>query len=217
MIPIVPEEVFEFNPEYQTSFDGEVLIIDNWYKNPEKICSLLENIPAPRWKSGPNSRNWIDYYDCRPTIQSFFYSKKIYEPFQELMMNINKHFFKDNYKNIKMQSDFFHFNAYKNIKKNVPNNFQFFPHQDYEFNCVVYLDKICSGGTAIYPDMDNIPNNEHENVLYDVSKFSKIIIPSKFNRAVIFKGEKFHGGYIENHNDYLNDWRINHVMFFDSI
>jgi len=108
------------------------------------------------------------------------------------------------------------FNYFKNNKKNVSNNFQHFPHIDNYYNALVYLDKICSGGTAIY-DMPSIVNTEQYNLLYDISNYSKRVIKAIPNRLVIFNGRQMHGGYIEDHNKYVNNWRFNQVLFFRQV
>jgi hypothetical protein len=88
------------------------------------------------------------------------------------------------------------------------------PHVDYYLNCIIYLDKICSGGTAIY-DIKNLDNHEHLNLLYDVSNVPFKLIQAKPNRLVLFNGDRFHGGYISDHTMYETNWRINQVVFFD--
>jgi hypothetical protein len=217
MIPIIVEDLFEINKNYTSSFNNEIIIIDNWYKNPEEIIKVLENIPAPRWKNSKNSKNWIDYYDCRPIIHSYWNNEKIYDPAKEIVFNINKYFFKGSKNNFNLITMPFEFNAYKNIKKNIPNRFQHFPHSEGNiFNCIIYLDKISSGGTAFY-EIDSLENKEDDNLLFDVSNLEKSVVPAKFNRAVIFNGKKYHGGYIEDHSKYLNAWRINQVLFFEPV
>jgi len=209
-LPIIPEELFQVNPDYKvTSFDGDCLIIDDFYKNYEEIHSVLISMPVPRWKTSSTSRNFIDYYDCRPVINNPCPQEGYFNYLKTLGSFLR--YFKDTsvYEEDSMN---YTFNYYKNIKTNVSNSLQHMPHIDMAYNVIVYLDKICSGGTALY----NIPapvNTESENLLYDVSNVEKVVINAVPNRLVMFRGNKTHGGYIEDHTKYENDWRINQVKF----
>jgi len=40
------------------------------------------------------------------------------------------------------------------------------------------------------------------------------IIPHKFNRCVIFPGNRMHGAYIDDYNKYKDNWRFTQVTFF---
>jgi hypothetical protein len=208
MNPIIPEDIFEWNPNHTFSFENGVVICDNWYRYPERIEELFSNFPAPRGKYSKTSKNWVDYYDCRPMIPCHFPSKSL-EPL-EVIAEILRECFVDSLYDL--TTEIYEFNAYKNIRRGVSNNLQHHPHIDDDvFNCIVYLDRVESGGTAIY-DMERIPLNEEHDILYDVSEIPKRVIPAKFNRMVMFDGNIMHGGYIENHDAYIDNWRINHAM-----
>ena len=43
----------------------KVVIIDNFYKEPERVRELLLNTPSPNWRMAGKTRNFKDYYDCR--------------------------------------------------------------------------------------------------------------------------------------------------------
>jgi hypothetical protein len=210
IFPFISECLFDINPNFKLNFIDGVIIIDDWYLNYEGIYNVLINMPVARWKSNINSKNFIDYYDCRPIFP--IHEHKISVQGSELI----KSFITDLYKTNKVieRVNPTEFNYYKNIKLDIDSNMQHFPHIDYEYNAIVYLDKICSGGTAIY-DLAHIKNTESFNLLYNVSNIPKKIIQAFPNRLVIFEGKKMHGGYIENHNKYTKDWRINQIMFFD--
>ena len=212
--PVILDELFEVNNKREViSFDNDVLIIDNWYKNYEDIYNFLSHTYAPRWKYVPESRNFIDYYDCRLLI----INQQSSLPYMERMRNIFKSLFKEYYKDYShfvYDSRSLEFNIYKNIKRDVSNNLQHFPHRDTKYNVIVYLDKVCSGGTSIY-DIEHIEDTEHFNILFDASNISKSIIPAIPNRCVIFHGNNYHGGYIEDHNKYVEDWRINQTLFIN--
>ena len=219
-IPVVPEDLLEIGDYKVTYHDKNVLVVDDWYKNFDILHSLLQNIVLPRWKWSPTGRNFIDYYDCRPIINcNFADSRKIKKYFDEISNLILKYFPE---KKIKVEVDLLRshlleFNFFKHMRKDVNAKYQHYPHTDYRFNCIVYIDKICSGGTAFYPEMtnENIRGLESENLLYDVSELKKNVIQSVPNRMILFDGKIFHGGYIENHNEYVDNWRINQVTLID--
>ena len=80
-------------------------------------------------------------------------------------------------------------------------------------NILVYLDKVEDGGTAVY-ESAWIPNREGEGLLQPVE--GTWICPmsfDKFNRCVMFTGNKMHGAYINDYNKYKDDWRLSQVFF----
>lgn len=220
IMPFIVEDVFEVSDKLTARYENGIIIVDNFYKNFEKIHTVLQNMPVPNWKISPISRNFKDYYDCRPMILNgnagFVNSmhqnnttKKVFEIANDLMEESLTA--KGNIQHFNLE-----FNYFKHINLPKSNDIQFHPHCDSPMAAIIYLDKVCSGGTALYHDLNpsEIPNLEHNNVMYDISKLKKQIIPAKPNRLIIFPGSIMHGGYIEDHSEYLNDWRINQVMFF---
>lgn len=212
--PFIVDQLFEINEELGIAFIDDVIYIDNFYKNYEKIYELLNNTPVPNWKISPNSKNFVDYYDCFFGIDNTYCSEKYVNGIMKIGGLISQ-FFKEE-KKITPRSSNFNFNIFKNITHNRSNDLQHFPHIDYAYNAIIYIDKICSGGTALYPDIERLHNTEQIDLFYDTSKINKKIIRAKPNRLAIFKGEQYHGGYIEDHNAYTGEnWRINQVMFFE--
>lgn len=209
--PFIPEDIFELNDNLQPQFDGEVIIIDNIFKNFEELTKVCYNLPVENWKSSPISRNFKDYYDCRPVFNNFFPNEiKINKRLNTLTSLIN-YYYKPSYK-IGF-SKRFEFNYFKNKRLNQSSNLQYFPHKDNSHNCIFYIDPYENGGTALYED-SYIEGREEDNLFYDISNLKiKKLISSKPNRCAIFPGDILHGGYINNHNIYYKDWRINMVHF----
>ena len=60
-----------------------------------------------------------------------------------------------------------------------------------------------------------IPNREGEGLLQPVEETMDLsyVIPRKFNRCVMFTGNKMHGAYINDYNKYKDDWRLSQVFF----
>jgi hypothetical protein len=215
IFPFDCEDLFELNDNLQPYFDGEVIVIDDIFKNFKDILDICYNLPVEKWKISPNSRNFIDYYDCRPKFENFYPNKEKIDKRLKTLFSITDYFF--NLKG-KVNSDkSFVFNYFKNLKLNVSNNFQHYPHRDKYYNCIIYIDPFKNGGTALY-ESQNIKNDEHINLLYDISKLKiKKQIQSIPNRCAIFPGNILHGGYIKDHNIYYYNWRINLTHFFNNI
>lgn len=212
-LPFVGEGLFDINPNITVTGNKNVVIVDNWYLKYEELYNVLNNTPVARWKWVEGSRNFIDYYDCRPVFP--LNSLAISRQGAFIIKDIIKNYFRET-SEFDLSNHIAEFNFYKNIKKDISKDLQHFPHSDRDYNALVYLDKICSGGTALY-DMPLIKNEEQFNLLHDVSNYSKKIIKAAPNRLVIFNGRQMHGGYIEDHNKYINDWRFNQVMFFSRV
>ena len=66
---IVLDELYKFSEKFDATFDGEVLTIDNFYQDPEKLYDHISNRDYPMWKytTERNTRNGQDYMDCRIT------------------------------------------------------------------------------------------------------------------------------------------------------
>ena len=223
MKPYITEELWKLSPHLEPRFDEQtqVVTIDNFFANAEDIHEHLSTRPVPMWKynSERDSRNGIDYNDCR-VVDFVGHPTRLYENSIETMKQICRRYWnKANY----------HCNS--NIEVNcfqplavTDNKYQHYPHTDSELataddmstlNLIVYLDKIEDGGTAVYGG-EWIWNAEHQNLLYPVEELFTIdhIIPAKFNRCVIFPGNRLHGAYINDYSKYKDTWRYSYVRFF---
>ena len=60
---------------------------------------------------------------------------------------------------------------------------------------------------------------EHQGLLQPVEEMMdlKHVIPAKFNRCVLFTGNKMHGAYINDYNKYKEEFRMSQVLFFHPI
>ena len=75
IVPFIPGDLFELNSNLKPRFDGEVLIIDNIFKNYQNVLDICHNMPVEQWKTNSNSRNFKDYYDCRPIFQNHSFNE----------------------------------------------------------------------------------------------------------------------------------------------
>ena len=176
--------------------------ISNFYKHAEDIHQMFENSWFPNWKINEQSRNFKDYYDCRNEMAIFSDEK-------------SNTFFKNLFKNSSLSCSVLGKHAFTWI--NTPSNyFQFPPHYDNSFNVLVYMDKINSGGTAFYEgELSKTTDYESTDMRFDIKNYDKHVIPSEFNKCVVFDGNILHAGYIDDHQKYSNgNWRYNTVFFF---
>jgi len=206
------DDLFKINPDSNVVVENSVIIIDDFFLYYDKVLDYVSNNNVEIWKHSLTSRNFIDYYDCRHRIENFWFQET---KFDSKISSLINHYY--NYNVSPVGGCCVDFNYFKHKIRGVDSKFQFYPHIDYDFNLLVYLDEQANGGTAIY-DVDNyIKNQEHENVLYDVSDLEKKVIQAKPNRCVIFSGQQYHGGHIDDHDVYYDNWRINLVKFYECI
>jgi hypothetical protein len=215
-IPVKPiniDELFELNPDYEVvSFDGEVMIIDNWYKNYNKIIEVMKEQTPVLWSPGiDDKRNGVNYYDARVVLTSTGNNLLYNQTWFELSKLIGNEIDCPNI-------DSLVFNYWKSTNV-LENNIQPAPHTDInsDLACVIYLDEICSGGTMIYEPYPYITNGsgtvDIDNFSHNFKIKPKRLIESKPNRMVIYPGNIWHGAFIEDHSKYVDEWRINQVHF----
>ena len=199
--------MFELNKDLQieTEYleDKPIYIIDNFYKNPEKIEDYFFNRDVPLWKiNEKHSYNNIYFEDRRlgkldekliPVYD--FLSKLCNQKYLKPYISTNMTCF---YKNS--------FNDYKNCF--------WWPHIDNGYNGIVYFNDDC--GTNLYKDLgwdtDSIEHFEpwRPKAYYDIIKTLK----AKYNRMVLFDGTIYHAMNIYNDKYFGKEYRKNQVFFF---
>ena len=205
-VPFIPEELFKLNPDSNLVYHDDWVCIDDFYQNFNDIQHMVDCMPAEAWKMSNWSRNFKDYYDCRPTFANWAPSKDMIndrlEPLNRLIGKLV------GWDDVAIEKSFA-FNVFKHKKQGVPKSMQHHPHYDTDMvNMVIYIDPYANGGTALYENED-IENKEGSTLIVDVSKYKiREIIPAKPNRCVIFPGNQLHGAYIEDNDIYYNNWRI---------
>ena len=214
MNPYEFEVLFEPNFNTPEVHDG-YLVIDNFYKNFEDIHEMAINSSCPNWKNSRDSKNFKDYYDCRPQLWDPYPNEDYRERrYRYISSMLGEHFgFRSSVSFEPMVG-----NMFKLIKK-IPKGHQFIPHMDESINMIVTIDKVRDGGTAFYKHsrMGEVGHEEQLDAfpLLDEDNLPLHIVPSVPNRCVIFKGSIPHGGYIEEPKRYYNDWRMNYVQFLE--
>lgn len=228
IIPIIPRKLFQVNNNYTlTSFDNEILVIDNFYKNFDDIYNFLTHTGVPIFNDvGPTreSSNFQEYYQCRP---NFFPGYKFTKHVTKIQNLIFEYFKCNHVPKLSAKTGAFEFNYFNalNSPANPQENtdFQAIPHRDYAFNAVIFMDKVGYSGTAIYDNLNEQQKslikqsfkNENKKAYIDVQKFHKYIVHSKPNRLVIFNGQRYHNGYIYDQSKFVDEWRIAQIMFFE--
>jgi len=208
--PYLHDELFEINDNLNPILNEigpyQYLSIDNFYKRPDDIHQMLSESWTPSFKISERGYNFKDYYDCRAVFP-------IQHDTIEYLKNIP--ILKNKFENPDFNE--IYSNTFSWI--NVPSpNCQFLPHEDENLNVLVYMDKIGSGGTALYENYKYMPHHvENIDIRYNIEELKYHVIPSEFNKCVIYNGRIPHGGYIEDHNQYTNgNWRHNLVYFFNN-
>ena len=216
------DNLLKQSENWEVSYDGFALTIDNFYDQPDAIYQYLMNKDFPLWKYSTerNSKNGIEYNDCR-IVDKIGHPTRIYYNDMDRILNLcRKHWWKFGYN----WSQNFEVNCFQTINQ-FDTTLQHYPHIDSAFevpdhlstlNMLVYLDIEEDGGTAVY-EGTWITNNEQESLLYPVEQDFKLerVLEHKFNRCVIFPGNRLHGAYINDYNKYKdNKWRFTQVTFF---
>ena len=206
------DDIFKINPNATVLVENNCLIIDNFFLCYDEVLDYVNNINVEIWKHSLGGKNFVDYYDCRHAIQNWWRTQT---DFDSSVITLIKNCYNCDVR--PLGGSRIEFNYFKHLRKNVPTTHQHHPHVDFDFNLLVYLDEQSNGGTAIYNVDTYIENNEEENLLCDVSSLEKTIIKAKPNRCAIFNGHQYHGGHIDDHDVYYDNWRINLVKFYERI
>lgn len=183
----------------------EIIIVDNFLKNAKGLVDLLnETEPDLFQKDFKPSHNGVYFRDERHTFNSTKNTKT--HDFIKKYIGEDLKFFPWIATNcFKMLSR--EFNDYK-------SNY-WIPHIDVGYNAIVYLNDYEEAGTNFYVrNEEDICTNHmiypwRQRKKYTVLKYIK----SKFNRLVIFNGEKIlHGMAIED-DTFFTERRMNVVIF----
>lgn len=186
---------------------SKIYIMDDFYKHPEEVLSLLYNVKPNIWKEKETpSFNTIYFDDLRhnfddnrllPVTKALSSICNEYSPQPtRVVTNITR--FKDK-----------NFNDFK-------NNY-WWPHCDLGYTALIYLNTFTYPGTNIYEpiEQDDWDTIEHYEPWRPKSKY-KIIktIEARFNRLVMFDGRKFFHGMNVSDDKFFNSTRINQAIFF---
>lgn len=204
------EKMFEINEELEISHsDDNYVIIDNIYKNYDMlhdyICTVEKYIRGIYTKDFDNGRTRLGFH---------VKSKQI---LNDIILKISNEYwgFNDT-----IEDNDILINSMK-LNIPIPEHVQHWPHVDPGTSGIVYLDKICSGGTAIWEVPEGLDEEYLESTLSfgrsyfrDVSRLKLVDkVIAKPNRLVILNARKLHGGYIDDKEKYLGQERFQQIIF----
>ncbi len=217
------DTLFKQSAEWDVSWDDDLqcFFIDNYYEDPEGIYNHLQKRDIPLWKYSEEreSPNGIDYVDARIVDKVGHPTRLWWNSIQRVLDICRIQWHQGEYE----WRDDIEVNCFK-TKTIFDNKLQHYPHIDGNFsdpdneaviNMLVYLDKEEDGGTAVYENAW-VENREHLGLIQPVEEMMdlKHVIPAKYNRCVLFLGNKMHGAYINDYKKYEHNWRYSQVMFF---
>lgn len=217
------DELFKIRSSFSNHrFENGVIYIDDFYENADDIYEMINQRSIPMWKYNPerDSENGTRYTDAR-IVDKIGHPTRLWEMELNRILDLcRQYWWKGNY----YYDDLFEVNCFQTIEE-FDTKYQHYPHIDSELstpdelatlNMLIYLDKVEDGGTAVY-NGEWISNNEAQQLLYPVGDLFEIdhIIEHKFNRCVIFPGNRMHGAWIDDYNNYTDgNWRLTQVRFF---
>ena len=219
--PFVAERLFKPNYSWEMETHENYIVIDNFFEDFDSIYDYMYNSHHENWKIGSNERNFIDYYDCRTVINNTWPDQELIDKRMEYYFQLGKFCAPDIPVSIQRT---FSFNIWSIVTPEVSKDLQVIPHKERALNMVVYLDKISSGGTALYYETDEKMMQHMKDAgdgdletynLMDISGLNFEVLQSKPNRCVIFDGNIWHGMYVEDHDKYRDEWLYNYCHFLE--
>jgi hypothetical protein len=216
-IPYLHHELFELNSgiragRYEIEGIGPIVIVDQMYKYPSDIQLMLDQAWVPSHHINKHSRNFKDYYDCRYTIHPTITEHSSEFEAQKLIRDLARTHL--GYDCLDKEYEYI-FNCFKWI--NSPEqSYQMMPHQDStnHIASVTYFNDNENHGTAFYTDVE--PTHEEvENVSLDINEYATLVdvIPAKKNRTIIYPSWYWHGAYMNDHSEWVDNWRYSQVYF----
>ena len=196
--------------QQETFQDTVIYTIDNFFKNPHKILNFMKSAPHTEWRGFDTPLHNGTYYKY---VKIFHFSKEI-EPIINLMMPLfgkgeiqHKGF---------VLSDFY-------LRDPLKNDYQknyFWPHKDFGFTGVVFLNDYEGPGTNLYHEKNIIirdptivPNSLNPWQSKDDYTLEKVLM-SKFNRCIFFDAFKFWHNISVDDDAWFKEHRYNVVIHF---
>tara|TARA_Y100000766_G_C18643286_1_gene476651 strand:+ start:13 stop:591 length:579 start_codon:yes stop_codon:yes gene_type:complete len=191
MVKIIDEKtLFQVNENLSEQVfeeeDIRVVVVDDFYKNPDLILDLINTIPAsthtPNRRGFPGNQIDITY--------NMSYLTKAYIG---LIQNYYPNIISDDYLIDNLSNATFMINVLKytpSIKE---------PHVDIDghFASGIFFNKECTGGTAFFSK---------------ITREMLGVIEMKYNRMILYKQDSPHTAYMED-NTFIDDYRINQQLF----
>ena len=193
---------------YDSNFQrlNDVYVVDNFYKDPDRIRDYFLNSNPIIHKDHENGLNGVAFEDRRWAERT-----SQIEMAYEFMSDLCKQPAIDNQSVLTNQTKFRKqdFNDYK-------NNY-WWPHTDEGYTAILYLnDDRIGSGTNLYELLfdDTKGITEHQEPWQPKQNYNciKHLVPA-YNRLVLFDGLCYHGMNICT-DRYFDEYRLNQVFFF---
>lgn len=206
--------MFEFSTDIVK--EGPVWRIDDFYKDPYPIVRMYQALKPDRFKENRTpSYNGIRFNDMRHHLQSDE-MKPIYEFFSDIV----GHPPLGNEKNdVQIHTNIFNM---QDIEWNDYHNNYWWPHHDYGWTGIVYLNEVDDSGTNLYKCLDKHEpvekkiTEEHYEPWRPKSKYEIVYhCKPKFNTLYLYDGFNYIHGMNICSDLFTKQDRINQVFFFD--
>jgi hypothetical protein len=209
-------DINEFDIKVEQLYGSKIYIVENFYKDPDKVVRKMSMHQASLWKSDePNSYNGIHFEDRRHGLQS----SKVARIYDKLSEVCGQDPSGSTYGRIVTN-----YTKFKSGEFNNYTNNYWWPHVDDGYNGIVFLNNNLGdkSGTNLYENLDseNEPPkgvNEHEQPWRSKSKYKLLLtLEPAYNKLYLFDGKRFpHGMNICDDMYFGNEYRFNQVFFFD--
>jgi len=237
-----PNELFAINNSMKVKLividEFKILIVDDFYKNPEKLREYLLNSPAPIWKNSQTGFNKIDYWDCRHEHKI---NSETYLEAQRCIAALARYYLDTivNKPIIELNSNVLQIKKSRDLP-----SVSVVHHDDHCLAALVYLNtqEECNGGTGFFRnrfngvfnisrlsqlEMGALNDWYHRNDLQEDGRSYflenwqewwglEYLAKMRFNRLVIYQGKIFHAAYFDR-TAFTKIPRLNHMMFFDDV
>ena len=232
-------EVFEINPQFSTLVESfqpgnekdkdkwvKVVIVDDFYKNPEMVRQLALDIPATqnrRIRGGNPAWRINAFYDLSP--MSWIFDQLIRTHFHKEAENLPVHYLQQSFTNATFMVNVMQSETLPPTR----------PHMDspsgHNFASTIYLNdaKESNGGTSFYTLCGKTSYDEtNSNPTYDVAGKMPVIkyinddihdwkmiglVPMKFNRMVLYNQAVLHTAYVKEGMFVGDNYRLNQQFF----
>lgn len=219
------QEVFAINPDLNLSvnsigpLNSKIVIVDNFYKNPDLVRKLALDIP-PSYKK--NLLNGLP----GGRIDASYQLDHLAKPLNDIILNV--YFTEEERKTLDTSGIYRIFESTTfccNVMQSTslpPTN----PHVDlkdpYRYAAVIYLNTLdeCAGGTSFYTyngvqegsDPGTIPKTKYITDDYDLWEMI-FLAEMKYNRMVLYEQNILHTAYVKPGMFEDNIYRIAQMFF----
>jgi hypothetical protein len=217
-IPYLHHELFDINDKlkfkkHHIEGVGPIMVIDNTFKYVDDIELMLDQAWVPSFHYGKSSSNYKDYYDCRHNIQITKTNDESENALQILIRDLARNHLGHDCMDDELD---YQFNLFKWINAPKSNNIQPMPHQDSlnHIASVTYFNDNENHGTAFYTHCD-ADHDEVVDIRCDIENDAELVevIAGKKNRTIIYPSWYWHGAYMEDHSEWVDNWRYSQVYF----